>query len=979
MNKFCVALALLFVFVAMALGYPPPDSGATVTNTPPRPTYSYTVLFDDHAPLGPTRYTNDAITAMPSDSYYQLTYYAGYAFGDDVPTDSVWSENVVATNISINGIGELTVGEMPTDSRVLYVANVYPDYVGGFLHAVNFYFQNAGTLPDMDVYGPTTVPVTFSPFFPPTLTGLVASASAPEISEWTRSNESGDTMALTGESLTTNFLFFGEGGASIPESALLLDDQQCAITLSTNLPTDEMYLMWPTNNNGYGTPVAINQTEAWWVGFDTVSTGETFYVYGRNLVLGNNDSYLFWSNNTTAATGWLTNTVRNAFRNEYVVPGDWGNADYTLWAHNGKGMKYGWSESVSLEVVDKLLWTGGTKDMVADFGADGTDGLDDQDAFDLCELYVYSNPYTTITIPVGTYHLSGLWQGKRNTRYIGAGTNLTIITGYHTRGDKAMLWNESNSEFHDLTISITDSVSRGTLISINRDENVMFKNVVFTEEDTTISRSDVFMTLNQGCRNIHFDNCTFVQHNNIGIEGASGVRFDSCRFNGIFDCNEMVTLKIAADGIDFNNCTVSSYDPTDSVGGYGWSKGRWIVDRNARNVYVGENETINFIPRDPEPFFTVNVTSTSELDRENWVQVLECEDIPAQYADHDEKQVWVYYLEADGSTNYVERKPSFEAIDVVNNTVTIERTGTTQLPTSGVGSPIAVGLCNYVDFNSGEQYLMEGAETDFCGIPSEVPTATTLVFGEGAELLAAPSVDYVSIVGGSGIGQSRPVASIVPYQTTKALVTLTEPWRVVPDTASKMNIGCISGPLAIYNNTWDGRQDKRRDTASAGIALWGTSGNIDIVGNTFSELEHGIPINAYGVNDQNDTNNLVRMMSQSMFNNIRDNHFINNETDIFRRDFNARLEINEVWYDSTPSDVDVTFIGNVFRNNTSSNASVAFSEAALAAELVNQGGVAVFQDNTIVDSATPYIDSTNLINQVWIGNTTNGVSWSPEG
>ncbi len=821
----------------------------------------------------------------------------------------------------------------------------------------------------------------FIPFNPP-VTKIPVRADAPQIAEWTRSNQPGDTMALTGEALSstvgdeegmdTRFVFYGEAFEETPVEAdgliLRLDGRQSAITLPTNLPPDELYLMWPVNNStNAGSPVEINKAEAWWVGFDRVSPGETFYVYGRNLVLGDHDSYLHWSNNTTAAWGYLTNTVQNPFRNEYVVPSTFPSGDYTLHVNNRGYKYYGWSGSLTLTVEDKVQWTGGTKDMVADFNAIPDDGLDDQAAFDACESYVNSHPYTTVKIPAGTYHLSGLWQGKRNTRYIGAGTNETIITATSSRGDDAMLWVESDSEFHDLTISITDSVSRGKLISINRDENVTFRNIVFTEEETTASRPDVFMTLNGDSRNIHFENCTFIHHNSIGVESAHMVRFDSCRFLGIFDCNQMVSLLGAADGIDLNNCTVSDFDQSDSVEGYGWSKGRWIVDRNAKNVYVGDNETINFLPRDPEPFFTVDVINTLPYVRGSYEQILQCEDIPAQYANHDTPQVWVYYLEADGSTNHVQPKPYYN-LDVVNNTVTIGRNIDTQLPTSGPGTPIQVGLCGYVDFNSGEQYLMEGAETDFCGIPSEVPSSTTLVFDKGAELLAAPRVYFVSVVGGTGIGQSRPVASIVPYQTTKALVTLAEPWRVVPDTTSKMNIGGISGPLAIYNNIWDGRPDKGRQTASAGVALWGTSGNIDIVGNTFSDLQDGLAINTYGVNDYDDSSNLVRMMSQSMFNNIRNNHFINNETDILRRDGNDPIRIDGVTYDSTPSDVDVTFLGNVFRNNTSLNASTAFSETALEADLVNQGQLSIWQDNSVTNAAEVWVDSANQINLVWVGN-----------
>jgi len=105
-----------------------------------------------------------------------------------------------------------------------------------------------------------------------------------------------------------NFVFFGEGTTTNVEP-VLEDGRQCAVTLPSNLPADEMYLMWPNNEFGYGKPVAINKTEAWWVGPDTVATGETFSIYGRNLDLGSATNFLYCEE----YGAWLTNTTANPY------------------------------------------------------------------------------------------------------------------------------------------------------------------------------------------------------------------------------------------------------------------------------------------------------------------------------------------------------------------------------------------------------------------------------------------------------------------------------------------------------------------------------------------------------------------------------------------------------------------------------------------------------------------------------------------
>jgi hypothetical protein len=164
------------------------------------------------------------------------------------------------------------------------------------------------------------------------------------VAEWTRQGQPDDAIALTGESLTNTFVFYGNGFTN-DASSLLIDGQECAIKLPAGLPTDEMYLMWPTNEHGYGMPVAINKTDAWWIGPDIVATGETFAVYGQNLGA---DTQIYINGN------WYTNNgTANPYRVEFDAPA-LAVGTHSVWVHNGKGAEYGWSDVQ----LDLDMWEG---------------------------------------------------------------------------------------------------------------------------------------------------------------------------------------------------------------------------------------------------------------------------------------------------------------------------------------------------------------------------------------------------------------------------------------------------------------------------------------------------------------------------------------------------------------------------------------------------------------------------------------------
>ena len=146
--------------------------------------------------------------------------------------------------------------------------------------------------------------------------------------------------------------------------------QKAGIVLSTSLNPWSMYFIWPKNTNGVGYPVAVNQTNAWWLGPSTAYVGETVYVYGRNLSNqnGTTNSWIYIMPPGYAGQ-WVTPTSVNPYKVGFTVP-SLANGSYQVWIHNGHGEHYGWSGPLTLTVYTPTAWSS-TQYNVMSYGATG--------------------------------------------------------------------------------------------------------------------------------------------------------------------------------------------------------------------------------------------------------------------------------------------------------------------------------------------------------------------------------------------------------------------------------------------------------------------------------------------------------------------------------------------------------------------------------------------------------------------------------
>ncbi len=379
-----------------------------------------------------------------------------------------------------------------------------------------------------------------------------------------------------------------------------LDAQKGVITLDARLPAWGMYLLWAHNSHGYGCPVAINRTDAWWIGPDKGAAGDSIAVYGRNLSHQNGTRASWIYLQPAGKTGqWITPTAVNPYRVTFTIP-HLATGSYLVWVHNGHGRNYGWSGPLTLTVNNGPEWTD-TRFNVKDYGATGDGVTDDAAAITRCMNAAAGRPYSTIYFPAGSYCVSyGFCPPPSNIRWQGAGKTATTIKlkNFTRNGNNAYALffcdnGLSNVEIRDMTLDANgEGGTLGSLVRFRNGIDLRFTDMVFLAQGLTP------MDVN-GSDYVYFTDCDVTGA--IAFLGHGRQLFiNGCHYYGSNDTDAM-WLEWARSQISMTDSTGQDLDNSNPMNGAGWAQGRFFTGNEiwgpSRDTYLGDNTSYKLAVR----------------------------------------------------------------------------------------------------------------------------------------------------------------------------------------------------------------------------------------------------------------------------------------------------------------------------------------------------------------------------------------------
>lgn len=583
------------------------------------------------------------------------------------------------------------------------------------------------------------LPTSADRFDPPTYPGSV---SAPMIAESSRTAGPDQIVSMTGVDLdgATGFEIFAqaataETGASISAAPLAADAVAATVLLPDALPAWSMYLIWPLREGERGSPVAVNRTEAWWLGPDNAAPGNTISVFGRNLARSNGTTTSFvYLKPPEAAGRYLEPVAVNPFKVDFVVP-ELDAGTYEVWVHNGHGGRFGWSGPLALRVLDESPWAAqdGTVIDVARFGARGDASTDDTAAIRAALDEAASLAPATVRFPAGTYLVSSRLEAPDNVRWLGAGMDETEIR-LNAPLDESMIGGAGkNARFETLTLNANTMTGASPLMSIPSAVNLRLDGVrIMAWGAPALEASEA--------EGIYIDASELVE--NGSFYGRSRQIFlTGNRFRMTGYGESVVALWGGRDFAMVGNDLANADETRDD----GHGIGRFFVAQphwgSLRNMYWGGNVSHAAAPHD----------------------------------------------------------------------------------------------CDKVDCNKGEQVCFEMAGGRLLeGFAAA--TDTTVSFGGDAGEPLSVGHDLI-IVGGRGAGQNRLISAV----REDGAAVLEKPWNVIPDATSRFATAGAASRIAIYDNTFEGRDSySLHDSDSTAVLLYGNVYDGVVDSNRISQMRHAM-------------------------------------------------------------------------------------------------------------------------------------------
>lgn len=426
-----------------------------------------------------------------------------------------------------------------------------------------------------------------------------AAANSPQIAEWTREGSAGNHIILTGNfGPDVTFDVYRNGiqlqATSISNNALgqqAIDSTTAIVQLPGQISWD-MFVLWPRNNNGYGKPVFINRTEAYWMQ-DLAAPGQIVSLYGRNLAQnnqeGNTNAYVYLLPEKGGKGQFAKMVQVNPYRLQFQIPETLPSGNYYAYAHNGHGGNWGWAERLRISVMAKedhlLTKKNWGSSIVVKKNAGGDAAVSINQATKKA-----GEKGNTVQFNAGVYSIDGPLDLYPNTRWKGVkdenGKPATIIRLNRSfSGGNGYLFNRMGdlnmNLFEDIIFESNGHKAGATdFIDLGNPRMLQFSNCIID--------SRYLNTIRWGHgKHVYVTNSTLIGGNNswgniIFTEHSRQLFIDNCTFKFTNDCAAAIINKNMKEVSATNNLLEDLDNSRDN----GWGKGRfWSSLGNGGSSY----------------------------------------------------------------------------------------------------------------------------------------------------------------------------------------------------------------------------------------------------------------------------------------------------------------------------------------------------------------------------------------------------------
>ena len=596
---------------------------------------------------------------------------------------------------------------------------------------------------------------------------------------------------------TTFWIWSGKGTGTLRKMAIQQLERDIAVATVPKELQKDVYLVWVENSKGISAPVILNRAEPQWIGpaGNEAEPGQVKRLFGRSLTSTLADrrddsstiSYVYIRSqsggafipctvqtnvqSTDADERKNTNNYElNRYNVSFTVPSSLSAGNYDVYVSNGMGGAYGFTKPVTLKVGAAFQFGTYTENLTAQ-----TNGDNDSVRVNQALSRIAAQPNGgTLSLGAGTYYLDYQTNIIKNTRIIGAGTGQTIliINDWINLGqegsssdsfdnfaiEKLTIQSRKDATNSNLRMRTSNSTYGGKIV-----HNIKINEVSFLEGGFGIQTEIDFTA-----QNVEFSNSNFEWK-------IIGAPTDWWIHNNTFNGVKMPTQNQSDGAIG-----LSGKHPN------GGDIGRLIIERNYAH-------TPNW-PKDTDG----NVNYEEFESREAFGERL-----------HNTRLVHFAAHSASMVNSYIARNKTMDT-GIMDNKGEIILFHSQEDPAF---CKVASSTADTMTINTVLDTSLIIVGLDHHPYPAtSVPNQIIYMNTSGGSI---DNASQVIITAGKGRGQVRTIKS-----HTGTTVTVTEPFKVIPDSTSVFHITCTYMNQVVYSNELNGMPVGYKDTghvASTGV------------------------------------------------------------------------------------------------------------------------------------------------------------------